>query len=114
MDEERELRLQIMRQELRVLLWQRVAIPDALVHVAADLGGSSTWQALKACGDAPPRITIGRRRFVLVSDLRRWLEGRPKTQMTPAEVELLDHDDADKLATTRSSATFADPLGPRR
>lgn len=84
-DEERDLRLAIMRLELRELLWRQVTIPDAQVHLALGLGGDSSWQALKAAGDAPPRVQINQRIFVLTADLRAWLENREKKTTTKGQ-----------------------------
>ena len=80
-DEERALRIAVLRQELRDLLWRQVAIADADVPIALSIP-PSVWHALKSAGLAPPRFRIGRRVFTLGSDLRRWLEQQPKITTT--------------------------------
>ena len=120
-DEERELRLAIMRLELRELLWRQVSIPDAMVHLALGLGGDSSWQSLKAAGEAPPRVTINQRVFVLTSDLRAWLESREKTTATRGQrrnaqkdEQHAARDDDEPNARAPTSTSFAGPLPAAR
>lgn len=111
--EETELRLALMRAELKAQLWQAPAIPDALIHVAIDLPDSS-WQALKSAGEAPPRIQIGQRRYVLTDDLRGWLEGRPKTSLTKGRREKSSDDDDVQHQAPASAHPLLHPAAPSR
>src|SRR5262245_41015838 len=79
--QERERQLAILRlphEELVAKLWQRVMIPDALVPAALDMS-EAYWQHLKASGKAPPRLTINGLRYLVVADLRAWVDAQPKT-----------------------------------
>jgi len=72
----------LLKAERVVKLWEQFSIANSDIPVALQIP-ETQWEVQKAAADCPPLFTLGRRLFVLTSDLQQWMINKAKAEARP-------------------------------